>query len=452
MQELSKKYSKPAPRYTSYPTVPYWDLDSFTGQAWRSAFKKRIDEMGDRPVSIYIHLPFCERMCTFCGCHKRITKRHELERPYLDALLKEIDLYRELANRTFTVGEIHLGGGTPTFFSPDNLAYLIEGILSRLNVAEDPEFSFEGHPLNTTVEHLYRLNELGFKRVCYGVQDYNPRIQKAINRIQPFETVKEATDNARKVGYTSVGHDLIYGLPFQSVEDVVESMRKTVEIRPDRIAFYSYAHVPWLSGNGQRGFRDEDLPGPEEKFLQQEEGRRILLQHGYHEVGMDHFALLHDLLYQAQAMDSLHRNFMGYTPRKTELLLGLGVSSISDSGDCFAQNVKGIEEYQNLVSDGILPIVKGHALNSEDLMIRDKVEELMCTFRLEWDNDFIQHPAYLDMINDWKEFEKEGLLYLGEQNLEILSDGKPFVRNICMVLDQYLRKRKPVKSVFSLSV
>ncbi len=452
MSALSIKYSRPAPRYTSYPTVPYWDHDSFTGQAWRNSFVQRIQEIGDGPVSLYIHLPFCESMCTFCGCHKRITKRHELERPYLEAVLREVDLYRDLAGRDFTVGELHLGGGTPTFFSPDNLAYLIEGIFSRLKRSQDIQLSFEGHPMNTTREHLLRLYELGFRRVCYGVQDYNPKVQKAIHRIQPFERVAESTEMARLLGYTSVAHDLIYGLPFQTEEDIENTVEKTLRLRPDRIAFYSYAHVPWRDGTGQRGFREEDLPGPEEKFRQQELGRKLLLKHGYMEIGMDHYALTEDSLYQAMAQDRLHRNFMGYTPQKTELLLGLGVSSISDSRECFAQNVKGIEEYQRLVADGILPVIKGHVLSREDRQIREKVESLMCNFRLEWDRDFVQHPAYEDMMEEWREFEQEGLIYLGDQNLEVLSAGRPFVRNICMVLDQYLRKKKPKKQVFSLSV
>jgi len=452
MNDLSNKYSTPAPRYTSYPTVPFWDTGSFSGQAWKKAFRNRIQEMNGRPISIYIHLPFCESMCTFCGCFKRITKRHDLEGPYIDAILKEFDLYRQQAGRNLTIAELHLGGGTPTFFSPDNLARLIEGILSRSDKAGDAEFSFEGHPQSTSTEHLHRLKELGFERVCFGVQDYNPRVQEAIHRIQPFQQVMEVSETARRVGYTSVAHDLIYGLPFQTEADVAHTVEKTIEIRPDRIAFYSYAHVPWRKGNGQRGFKDSDLPGPELKLRQQQLGKNLLLEAGYMEIGMDHFALIHDPLYLSKASDSLHRNFMGYTPRKTELLLGLGVSSISDSSDCFAQNVKSIEEYQHLVGEGVLPVVNGHVLSEEDIAIREMVESLMCNFWLEWGRDFIQHPQYRQMLEEWRSFEQEGLLYLGEQNLEVLTEGKPFVRNICMVLDQYLRKTKPEEPVFSLSV
>lgn len=350
-QKLVNKYNVAGPRYTSYPTVPYWDVESFSLQQWKQVLKQSFEESNTKEgVSLYLHLPFCESLCTFCGCHKRITKRHEVELPYIKAVLKEWQLYRQLLGTKPKIKELHLGGGTPTFFSPEHLTLLISELLRVSDLAEDYEFSFEGHPNNTTAEHLQALYDFGFRRVSFGVQDYNTKVQKAINRIQPFENVKRATEMARAIGYTSVGHDIIFGLPFQTEADVRETISKTEALMPDRIAFYSYAHVPWIKGNGQRGFKDEDLPTAESKRAQYETGKSLLEKVGYTEIGMDHFALKTDGLYKAMQNETMHRNFMGYTASKTQVMIGLGVSSISDSWYGFAQNVKSIEEYYNLLS------------------------------------------------------------------------------------------------------
>ncbi len=259
MCTLVQKYDIPGPRYTSYPTVPYWNMQTFSGKNWKSTLKQSFDESNSTEgISLYIHLPFCESMCTFCGCHKRITKRHDVEVPYIKSVLKEWKLYCELFSQKPIIRELHLGGGTPTFFTPRNLKFLIDGIFKRAKRAEDHEFSFEGHPNNTTREHLQVLYDAGFRRVSYGVQEYNETVQKAIHRIQSFESVKAVTDIAREIGYTSVGHDIIFGLPHQTLDHVEETILKTKELMPDRLAFYSYAHVPWLKGNGQRGYKDAD--------------------------------------------------------------------------------------------------------------------------------------------------------------------------------------------------
>ena len=274
MEELIQKYNIPGPRYTSYPTVPYWNEEKFSYDKWQDTLKHSANP--DDPISLYIHLPFCESLCTFCACNKRITKQHSVEKPYIKALLKEFDLYNALYGYKLTIKDIHFGGGTPTFFSPKNLSKLLTGILERAFISEDASFSFEGHPNNTTYEHLKVLKDFNFDRVSYGIQDYNPSVQTAINRIQSFENVKYVTETARKLGYKSIGHDLIYGLPFQSVEHILNTIEKTIELKPDRIAFYSYAHTPWIKGNGQRGFKDSDLPNPETKRLQYELGKQIL--------------------------------------------------------------------------------------------------------------------------------------------------------------------------------
>ena len=238
MCNLVNKYNVPGPRYTSYPTVPYWNMETFTLNEWKKTVIKSFNQSNaDEGISIYIHLPFCESLCTFCGCNKRITKRHDFEAPYINAVLKEWSLYINVFDKKPIIKELHMGGGTPTFFSPENLKRLINGILNQSILADDYEFSFEGHPNNTTKEHLSILYDLGFRRVSYGVQDYNEKVQKAIHRIQPFENVKRVTQLAREIGYTSISHDIIFGLPFQDISHVEETIEKTCLLKPDRIAF-----------------------------------------------------------------------------------------------------------------------------------------------------------------------------------------------------------------------
>nr|WP_298994581.1 oxygen-independent coproporphyrinogen III oxidase [uncultured Allomuricauda sp.] len=452
MCNLIQKYNVPGPRYTSYPTVPYWDLESFSGKLWKSTVTKVYQENKDEGISLYIHLPFCESMCTFCGCHKRITKRHDLELPYIKAVLREWELYVNLLGERPKIKELHLGGGTPTFFSPENLTTLILGILRKGKKAQDAEFSFEGHPNNTTKAHLQALFNVGFKRVCFGVQDYNETVQKAINRVQPFEHVKRVTEWAREIGYTSVGHDIIYGLPFQTLEDVQQTVLKTQELKPDRIAFYSYAHVPWMKGNGQRGYKDEDLPSGREKRAQYEMGKKMLTDFGYSEVGMDHFALATDNLHQAMVQGKLHRNFMGYTPSKTNLMIGLGVSSISDSWYGFAQNVKSLEEYQNLTSHGLLPIFRGHILNTEDEIIRKHILDLMCRYETSL-NQYENHVEAFDQIKqNLTEMINDGLVDVQSNTIKVTEKGRPYIRNICMAFDLKLYRKKPETRLFSMTV
>ncbi|NAY92718.1 oxygen-independent coproporphyrinogen III oxidase [Muricauda sp. JGD-17] len=452
MCELVQKYNVPGPRYTSYPTVPYWDLENFSGKLWKSTVLKAFQESPDDGISLYIHLPFCESMCTFCGCHKRITKRHELELPYIKSVLKEWKIYCELLDARPVIKELHLGGGTPTFFSPEHLKLLVKGILQLGKKTDDADFSFEGHPNNTTRAHLKALYDVGFRRVCYGVQDYNDTVQKAINRIQPFENVKKVTDWAREIGYTSVGHDIIYGLPFQTVSHVEKTMEMTQVLKPDRIAFYSYAHVPWLKGNGQRGYKESDLPTTEAKKQQYELGKKMLTSFGYKDVGMDHFAVASDDLYKALTKGTLHRNFMGYTPSKTKLMIGLGVSSISDSWYGFAQNVKSVEEYEHLVSHGVIPIFRGHILNAEDQLIRKHILNIMCQFETSWVNSESEIIDFQKIIENLLEMESDGLVTVGPNHIKVTEKGRPFVRNISMAFDLKLHRKKPETRIFSMTV
>lgn len=450
---LIEKYNIPAPRYTSYPTVPFWENEQFSAEQWKQSVARSFSESNAQEgISLYIHLPFCESLCTFCGCNKRITKNHQVERPYLETVLKEWQMYKDLFDQAPRIKEMHLGGGSPTFFSAQNLGWLIEGILKDTELDPDPLFSFEGNPNNTTREHLQVLYNLGFRRVSYGIQDYDLKVQKAIHRIQPYEQVQCAHEQSKAVGYTSINHDLVYGLPMQTLESVLDTIRKTEALAPDRIAFYSYAHVPWVKGSGQRGYSEADLPKSAAKRQLYEEGRKLLESRGYREIGLDHFSLPNDDLYQALGQKQLHRNFMGYTSSKTQLMVGLGVSSISDSWYAFAQNVKKVEEYQHLVNMGELPVFRGHHLNAEDLTIRQHILNLMCQLETTWTQEEAQLGSFGGVATHLEEIEKDGLVEMTNQGLKIKPEGRPFIRNICMAFDARLWRKRPETRIFSMAI
>ncbi|MEH0157655.1 oxygen-independent coproporphyrinogen III oxidase [Limibacter armeniacum] len=453
-KELIRKYNVPGPRYTSYPTVPYWDKAPLTEQDWQQHVKQTFQTSNHSDgISLYIHLPYCESLCTFCACNKRITKNHEVETPYIDTLLKEWQLYLNLfGDEKPRIREIHLGGGTPTFFSPESLTRLLKGILDTCEIPADAEFGFEGHPKNTSKAHLQALYDVGFRRVSYGIQDFDPKVQDIINRVQPFDMVKEATDNAREVGYTSVNFDLIYGLPFQHKSSIVDTIEKVNTLRPDRIAYYSYAHVPWVGSTGQRRFTEADLPADEEKRELYEVGKEMLLDAGYIEIGMDHFALKSEALAVAAEAKSLHRNFMGYTPNYTKLMVGLGCSSISDSWTAFAQNLKKVEEYREAVEAGQFPIFKGHQLTEEDLIIRKHILNVMCHFETSWEDASLQTPIMEEAVERLEEMISDGLVQVAGKTLKVTPKGYPFVRNICMAFDARLLRDKPTSRLFSQTV
>ena len=450
---LLQKYNVPGPRYTSYPTVPYWDESMFEVADWKTTCVKAFNETNSTEgISLYIHLPFCESMCTFCGCNKRITKRHDVEQPYIAAVLKEWGMYCAMFKERPLIKELHLGGGTPTFFSPESLQQLIEGIFEKADRMPGYEYSFEGHPNNTTRTHLQTLFNLGFRRVSFGVQDYNETVQQAIHRIQPFHNVAKVTFWAREIGYTSVSHDLVFGLPFQTVRTCIDTIEKTKSLNPDRIAFYSYAHVPWIKGNGQRGFEDCNLPRDEDKRKLYEAGKHLLAKKGFREIGMDHFALETDSMYKAFKNGELHRNFMGYSSGKTRLMVGLGVSSISDSWYSFAQNEKTLEDYYRRLAFDELPVFKGHLLTDEDLVIRQHILNLMCRFETSWNAADGYFDELAEVIDSLTEMEQDGLVSFGLNKITVTEAGKPYVRNICMAFDLRLKRRAPQTQLFSMVV
>lgn len=450
-QGLIDKYHVAAPRYTSYPTVPYWDSSLPDADVWNDSIRFSFEQSNaSNGISLYVHLPFCESLCTYCGCNTRITKNHQVEDPYISTVLKEWTLYRQILGEKPMIRELHLGGGTPTFFEAKNLKLLINGLMAGSILHPEAEFSFEGHPNNTTKLHLETLYDLGFRRVSFGIQDFDPKVQRIINRMQSFDQVKLVTDWAREIGYHSINFDLIYGLPLQTYEGLANTIALVEKLMPDRIAFYSYAHVPWLKP-GQRHFTELDLPSVSEKQRLYELGRQMFTSVGYQEIGMDHFALITDSLYKAEISGNLHRNFMGYTHQYTQLMIGLGVSSISDSWFAFAQNVKKVEEYQDLVNKGILPIFKGHNLTPEDLLIRKHILNLMCRSRTEWDISKPMNEALAAGLERVKLLAEDRLLIIGEGSIIVTPLGKRFLRNICMALDARLWADQPNSQLFSMA-
>ncbi|MEM7108602.1 MAG: radical SAM protein, partial [Bacteroidota bacterium] len=337
---------------------------------------------------------------------------------------------------------------TPTFFSSEHLKLLINGILESADLHSNYSFSFEGHPNNTTIHHLKELFNLGFRRVSYGVQDLDYKVQKTINRIQPFENVKEATYSARSIGYNSVNFDLVYGLPFQRVDSVENTIDKVIDLKPERIAFYSYAHVPWKHPS-QRAYTDTDLPSSNVKRRLYEVGKEILLAAGYTDVGMDHFALQEDGLYKAYQNKTMHRNFMGYTEAKTELLIGLGASAISDAKYGYAQNIKRIEDYNSTVSLDSTPVFKGHELTKNELEVRDKILSITCKGELKWKAGQLNLPQLIQL----NQMSDEGLIDLYDDGLHIKKLGMAFLRNICAVFDPKLNQEQTSQQpVFSKAI
>ena len=381
--QLLKKYDVPVPRYTSYPTVPYWS-DSPTPAEWLASLKAAMNRDATT-WALYLHIPFCETLCTFCGCNTVITKSHDKERPYADGLFKEFELYlKEVpALHKKPLRQIHLGGGTPTFLSAPQLEQLVSSILSQCTI--DPknfDASVEVDPRRTTAEQLQVLHKLGFRRVSMGVQDFDPEVQRLVNRVQPLDITRALTVEARAMGYDSVNYDLIYGLPNQTPKSFRHTIDHTIELRPDRIALYSFALVPWIKPQ-QRLFKDEDLPAGEDKRALYEMAYAQLMQAGYVEIGMDHFALPTDAMALAMKHGGLHRNFMGYTESRTDVLLGLGVSSISETPDCFHQNEKVLPVYEKKIAAGEVPTLRGHKLNQQDRQQREQILAFMTLGRAQ---------------------------------------------------------------------
>lgn len=447
--QLLAKYDVPAPRYTSYPTVPYW-TDNPTSDQWLTELRKAFIVDAQAGWSLYIHIPFCEALCTFCGCNTFITRNHQNETSYTEAIHREWALYLERIPqlKAAPLRQIHLGGGTPTFFSPENLHALLRPLLDAVEI--DPahfEGSIEVGPRTTSRPQLEVLRELGFQRLSMGVQDFNPEVQRLINRIQPYEMTRDLTQLARELGFESVNYDLIYGLPGQDEASFQETADITVGLRPDRIALYSFAFVPWIK-KAHRLFTEEDLPKGAAKRALYELARETFLDAGYVELGLDHFALPTDSLYKAYQAGELHRNFMGYTDERTDVLLGLGVSSISEAPTCFHQNEKGLNDYKNRVLTGEIPTLRGHLLTEEDQLHREQILQFMT-------QQYVSLPdgaQVADVRSYLSELIGDGLVIIDGGRMQLTELGHPFLRNAAMALDMRLRRNKPNTRLFSQAV
>ena len=451
---LLEKYDVAGPRYTSYPTVPFW-RDTPTQDQWIGFLQNSIKEAAvkQQGAALYIHIPFCEALCTFCGCNTRITKKRERGDPYVQSVIQEWQLYQDLLQlqKPLDIAEIHLGGGTPTWLKPEELRTLMQGIYARANILPNADLSLEADPRVTTFEHLQVLRDLGFNRLSLGIQDFDLTVQKIVNRVQSAEQVKILTDQARLLGYTSINYDLIYGLPKQTMQGLQDTINTVIQHRPDRIAFYGYAHVPWIKAS-QRKYTEQDLPFGFDKRALYERGRELFLAAGYVEIGLDHFALPDEALSKAIVNKTMHRNFMGYIPKEVHPLIGLGMSAISDCWDAYIQNIKTVEEYQQCVADGKLPIMRGHILSDEDKIMRRHILNLTTRYETDW-SDPAAKTGHLNSVHDkLQEALRDGLVTLQETSAQITDKGRPFLRNICMAFDADLARSTPDKQIFSRTV
>lgn len=449
MSSLLAKYDVPGPRYTSYPTVPYWEK-SPTEVQWLERIVNAVSEAKStgRGAALYIHVPFCRSLCHYCGCNTFITRSKTIADNYLDNINREWALYRERLGR-LQVDEIHIGGGTPTFLTRVQLKRLMADILPSIEMLRSAEMSIEVDPRVTDSGQLEELAALGFRRISLGVQDFDHAVQLAVNRVQSLQQVREVTERARACGYTSVNYDLIYGLPRQTEQSVEQTIAKVCALRPDRIAFYAYAHVPWLK-KSMRKYQTADLPSGEVKRRLYERGRELLESAGYREIGMDHFALPQDGLCKASSEGRLHRNFMGYTERRTLPVLGIGVSSIGDTWDAYAQNEKDLSAWETKVRAGQFPIFRGHLLDEEDLALRRHILDLMTVGTTSWRMD--QVPLVRAMHRQLAEMAKDGLVTLTDTSVTIEVAGRPFLRNVCMAFDARLARKAPDQELFSRTV
>jgi len=433
LTELLEKYDVPVPRYTSYPAVPNWQ-ETPAPNVWIEALHASL-AADSSSLAIYVHLPFCETLCTFCGCNTVITRNRERSSPYVDMVLAELDLYlsRVPALGSRSVSQIHLGGGTPTFLPADVLASLLDGLAARLPLRADGyEGSVEVDPRVTTAAHLQALRQHGLSRISLGVQDIDHEVLRLVNRPQPLEITAGLCAIARDAGFESINFDLIYGLPAQTPESMLRLADAVVGLRPDRLAVYSFARVPWIKP-AQRKFTDEQVPAGAAKRRLYEILRERLLAAGYLEIGLDHFALPHDALALAAAAGTLHRNFMGYTDRRTTALLGLGVSAISETPACFHQNEKVITVYERRVTAGEIPTLRGHVLSDDDRRRAGAIRSLMTTGRapLTADDRVAAPPALSELIGD-------GIVEIDASELRVTAEGKPFIRNVAAFFDTYL--------------
>jgi oxygen-independent coproporphyrinogen-3 oxidase len=451
---LIKKYDRPGPRYTSYPTAV--EFSESYGPAQYEEGLAQANQDSDAPLSLYFHLPFCEARCAFCACNVIITSRHDTSVCYLEYLEKEIELIaRHLPDRR-KVAQLHFGGGTPTFQTPGELRRLFGAIASHFEILPNAEIAIEVDPCVTTEDHLRTIAELGFNRLSMGVQDLAPEVQKAIRRNQTYDQTKRLFDLARESGIRAINVDLIYGLPLQRTDSFAKTIEQIIELRPGRVALYSFAHLPSLRHN-QKLLDTSQLPLPETKLQLFVGAIEAFLAAGYSKIGMDHFAAPDDELARAQSERKLYRNFMGYTVRPTNAAIGFGVSSIGELQGDMMQNSKKLNRYYAALDAGRLPIERGFQVTADDLIRRDVIQSIMCNFFVDFTN--IEQTYSIDAreyfgaeFNELNDLVKAGFVSLNGTTLTVTETGQLFVRNIAMAFDAYLRKARAKQARFSRTV
>jgi oxygen-independent coproporphyrinogen-3 oxidase len=454
--QLVRIFDRPGPRYTSYPTAVEFN-DQFAEPQYIQKLQEAARALDD-PISLYVHLPFCQARCSFCGCSVIITEKRYVAERYLEYLHRELEMIAARLGGRRRVVQYHWGGGTPTYLAPAQMEALQDQVRRHFDIASDAEQAIEVDPRVTTRDHLDLLRRLGFNRLSVGVQDFSPEVQDAINRHQTEAATRELYAYARSVGFASINFDLVYGLPQQTLESFSRTLDSVVDLRPDRLAVYSYAHVPWIKGN-QKRIEVKDLPPAELKFELFTRALDTFVGGGYRQVGMDHFALPDDELALASEARVLHRNFMGYTTRPAPDQIGVGVTSIGDVAGAYAQNTKKLSTYYACIDAGRLPTEKGLVLTTEDKLRRHVITQLMCNFVVDaretgrkFDVDFTEHFApELQVLQAPNGPATYGFVQVSEEGIEVLPPGRRFVRNVCMAFDEYLR-RHAAKPVFSRTV
>jgi oxygen-independent coproporphyrinogen-3 oxidase len=442
--ELLQRYDVAGPRYTSYPTADRF-VEAFGEADYVQALHQRREGLAAKahPLSLYVHIPFCESLCYYCACNKIITKHHERGAEYLRYLEREVDLNIAHLGLGQVVSQLHLGGGSPTFLSDEELTQLMTILRRNFHFAPGGEYSLEIDPRTVTRERLAHLAELGFNRLSFGVQDFEPAVQKAVHRIQPAEQVFDLVAASRDQGFESVNVDLIYGLPMQTPETFERTLAQITQLRPDRIALYGYAHLPERF-KPQRRIHTQDLPPAASKLVMLSSAMRVLMAAGYVYVGMDHFALPTDALAVAKRQGRLHRNFQGYSTQPDCDLIALGVSSIGRVGPTFSQNVKTLDEYYDLLNQGHLPVVRGMALSRDDLVRRSVIMALMCQGSVLFESVELAHLVsfksyFANELQTLASMQEQGLLTLDESGIQVTELGWFFVRGVAMVFDKYLQ-------------
>ncbi|MDA3860701.1 MAG: oxygen-independent coproporphyrinogen III oxidase [Melioribacteraceae bacterium] len=443
--DLIKKYDKPGPRYTSYPTAPHFN-EGFSNEQYLSAIEVNNSQDNKTPVSLYFHVPFCDTLCYFCGCNMIISNNRSRIANYVDYIKKEILLLKKQLADDRLVTQLHWGGGTPTHLNPDEISDLLSFINSNFNFANSIEASCEIDPRELTFEHLKALREGGFNRISMGVQDFTHKVQVAVNRIQPEDITRQAVDWVRELGFKSINLDLMYGLPHQTLESFSKTLEKIIDISPDRIAVFNYAHVPWMKKHMEL-IKPEDLPTPDEKLQILKYTIERLTDAGYVFIGMDHFAKPDDELAIALNEKKLYRNFQGYSTQAGTDLYALGITSISQFGNIYSQNIKTEKEYFNKVDSGILPLAKGYFMSNDDVLRRDVIMRLMCDFELDFKTfedkyDIVFKEYFSKGLEKLKYFLPDNLVIIEDDNVKVTEMGRLLIRNIAMSFDAFLEDDK----------